>query len=107
MVKNIYFVEIPYSNFSKVKGRPILIFKELENDYLYLPLTSNLSRSGVLLNSHDLENGILKKESVIIVPKISAIDKNLIAQGRLIGTLKENKFDEVVLKICNSLGCIK
>jgi len=107
MVKNIYFVEIPYSNFSKVKGRPILIFKELENDYLYVPLTSNLTRSGMVLNSCDLENGTLKKESVVIVPKISAIDKNLIEQVRFIGTLKENKFDEVVLKICDSLGCTK
>ncbi|MEA3289184.1 MAG: growth inhibitor PemK [Campylobacterota bacterium] len=78
MVKSIYFVKVPYSDFSEFKGRPILVFKELENDFLFLPLTSNLKREGILLINNDLESGSLKKESIVIVPKINAIDKNLI-----------------------------
>ena len=54
MVKNIYFVNIPYSNFKQFKARPVLILKELENDFLFLPLTSNLKRDGIFLNSEDL-----------------------------------------------------
>jgi len=88
MVKNIYFVNIPYSNFKQFKARPVLIFKELENDFLFLPLTSNLKRDGIVLNREDLVDGNLKKESVVVVPKITAIDK-------------------IIIKLCNSLGCIK
>ncbi len=107
MVKNIYFTNIAYSNFKQLKGRPILLFKELENDFLFLPLTSNLQRDGIVLNNDDLIDGELKKESVIIVPKISAIDKNIILNSKFIGTLKNSKFDELLLKLCASLECIK
>jgi len=92
MVKNIYFIEIPYSNFQKTKGRPILIFKELENDFLFLPLTSNLSRNGIILKNRDLSKGNLKKDSVVIVPKISAIDKNLIKNPDILQQLKMKNF---------------
>jgi len=44
MVGNIYFVNIPYTDFKQYKARPILIFKELANDFLFLPLTSNLKK---------------------------------------------------------------
>lgn len=84
MVKSIHFVKIPYADFSEFKARPILLFKELVNDFLFLPLTSNLNRNGILLKNDDLEKGSLKKESVVIVPKISAIDKNLISNSRII-----------------------
>jgi len=105
MVKKIYFVKVPDSDLSQVKGRPILVFKELENDFLFLPLTLNLKREGVLLINNDLESGSLKKESVVIVPKINAIDKNLISKSKLIGTLSDTKFDEVITTLCNSIGC--
>jgi len=107
MVKNIYFVNIPYSNFKQFKARPVLIFKELENDFLFLPLTSNLKRDGIVLNREDLVDGNLKKESVVVVPKITAIDKNIIFDSKFIGTVRESKFDKIIIKLCNSLGCIK
>ena len=107
MVKNIYFVNIPYSNFKQFKVRPILIFKELENDFLFLPLTSNIKRDGIVLNSEDLVDGNLKKESVVVVPKITTIDKNIISNSKFIGTLRDSKFDEIIIKLCNSLGCTK
>ena len=107
MVKNIYFIEIPYSNFQKTKGRPILIFKELENDFLFLPLTSNLSRNGIILKNLDLSKGNLKKDSVVIVPKISAIDKNLIKNSRYIATVKNEKFLEILDIVCFELNCKK
>ena len=105
MVGDIFYVEIAYSNFKKLKGRPILLFKELENDFLFLPLTSNLKREGVLVTTKDLEKGFLKKDSVIIVPKIAAIDKNLIESSKYLATLKSNKFSEVKKILCNKLEC--
>jgi mRNA-degrading endonuclease toxin of MazEF toxin-antitoxin module len=105
MVGNIYFTKIPYSDFSQLKGRPILLFKELENDFLFLPLTSNLKRDGILLNINDLKSGSLKKESVVIVPKISAIDKKIILKSRLLATINNSKFTHITLRICKSLEC--
>jgi len=105
MVKSIYFIEIPYSNFEKIKGRPILIFKELENDYLFLPLTTNLSREGIILTNKDLIKGNLRKKSVVIVPKISAIDKKLVEHSKFIATIKNEKFLEIIKLLCNELNC--
>ena len=105
MVKNIYFVNIPYSNFTYFKARPVLVFKELENDFLFLPLTSNLKREGILLRNSDLIKGNLKKESVVVVPKITAIDKNIILKSRFLATLNDKKFDEIEIELCKALGC--
>lgn len=105
MVGKIFFVKIPYSDFSYIKARPILIIKALENDFLFVPLTSNLERSGIVIGNHDLSSGHLKKESVVIVPKISAIDKRLGYKNRLIATLKSKKFQEVYSGICKSMEC--
>lgn len=42
MVGNIYFINMPYSDFTKAKGRPVLVYKEIDkSDFLILPLTSN------------------------------------------------------------------
>ncbi len=105
MVRDIYFIEIPYSNFKVLKGRPVLIFKELENDYLFLPLTSNLERKGVILTNSDLNDGNLRKNSVVVVPKISAIDKKLVNNSRFLATIKESKFLEILNSVCNKLEC--
>ncbi len=105
MVKNIYFVEIPFSNFGNKKGRPILLFKELENDFLFLPLTTNLQRNGVIIEQKDLEKGTIKNKSIIIVPKIGTVDKKLIAKSRYFATIKNSKFLEVNSFICKSLEC--
>ena len=107
MVGSIYFIEIPYSNFKEKKGRPILLFKELENDFLFLPLTSNLKREGIILTNSDLEKGSLKKDSVIIAPKISAIDKNLINFSKYLATIKKENLKEVEDIICIELNCKK
>jgi hypothetical protein len=105
MVGKIYFTEIVYTNFKESKGRPIILIKELENDYLFLPLTSNLNKNGILINNEDLSDGLLRKKSVIAIPKISAIDKNLINDAKYLATIKDNKFKEIISKICNSFGC--
>jgi len=71
MVGDIYFIEMPYSNFRQFKGRPVLLFKVIDNnDMLILPLTTNLQRDGVVINNNDIEKGSLKKESVVIVREL-------------------------------------
>ena len=106
MVGNIYYIEMPYSNFQQSKGRPVLVIKCIEkNDFLILPLTTNLQRTGILITNEDVKHGSLKKESVIIVPKITAIDKTLISDEKLIATLKQETFQKILQQICQDFEC--
>jgi len=106
MVGSIYFISMPYSDFTKVKGRPVLVFKHIDkDDFLILPLTSNLEREGILITNNDIVDGQLKKESIIIVPKLTAIDASLIKGSRFIATLKETSFTKVKRVLCLELGC--
>ncbi len=106
MVGSIYFIDMPYSNFQQSKGRPVLIFKIIDkNDLLILPLTTNLSREGIVIRSQDIEEGSLKKDSVIIIPKITAIDSSLIKKTNFIASLKNNTFHKVATEICQKLNC--
>ena len=106
MVGHIYYISMPYSDFTKAKGRPVLVFKNIDkNDFLVLPLTSNLKRNGFLLTSKDIEDGTLKKESVIIVPKLTAVDSSLLMGSRFIASLKIDTFQRVQKELCLKLGC--
>ena len=106
MVGSIYFIEMPYSDFREFKGRPVLVFKQIDkSDVLVLPLTTNLSREGIVITNKDVSEGSLKKESVVIVPKITAIDSALIRSSRKIATLKEQTFSKVLHQICAKFEC--
>ncbi|WP_457743858.1 type II toxin-antitoxin system PemK/MazF family toxin [Sulfurimonas sp.] len=106
MVGNIYFIHMPYSDFKQSKARPVLVFKEIDkNDLLILPLTSNLSREGILLREKDIEDGSLKKDSIIIVPKLTAIDSSLIIGSKFIASLKSASFKKIKMELCSKLGC--
>ena len=106
MVGSIYFIEMPYSNFRHSKGRPVLVFKVIDkNDVLILPLTTNLEREGIVISNDDVDRGSLKKRSVVIVPKITAIDASLILDENHIATLKSTTFKRVLREICNKFEC--
>ena len=97
---------MPYSNFSEFKSRPVLIFKIIDkNDLLILPLTTNLQRGGVVITKDDLKKGMIKKTSVVIVPKITAIDISLINNGNFIAQLKTKSYNRVLKEICNDFRC--
>ncbi len=82
------------------------MFKIIDkNDLLILPLTTNLKREGIIITKNDIQNGSLKKDSVVIIPKITAIDKSLITKQNHIATLKESTFKTVFKKICNKFEC--
>ncbi len=106
MVGSIYFIDMPYSDFKQFKARPVLVFKIVDkNDLLILPLTTNLKREGIIITKNDIQKGILKKDSIVIIPKITAIDKSLIIKQKHIATLKENVFKNVLKEICMKLKC--
>jgi mRNA interferase MazF len=97
---------MPYSDFTKAKGRPVLVFKTIDkNDLLVLPLTSNLKRDGIVITEDDIRDGTLKKRSVVVVPKLTAVDCSLIIGSRFIASLKEKSFTNVKNQLCLKLGC--
>ena len=106
MVGSIYFINMPYSNFKQTKGRPVLIYKRLDkNDLLILPLTSNLQREGITITNKDIDDGELKKDSVVIVPKLTAVDSTLVMGSKFIASIKKKSFTNIKNKLCNKLGC--
>ncbi len=106
MVGGIYFIDMPYSDFKQFKARPVLVFKTIDkNDLLVLPLTTNLKREGIIITKDDIEKSSLKKDSIVIVPKLTAIDKSLIVKQKQIATLKESVFETILNKICINFGC--
>ncbi|CAA6815261.1 MAG: Unknown protein [uncultured Sulfurovum sp.] len=62
-------------------------------------------RDGILITNDDIETGSLKKDSVVIVPKITAIDSSLISKENLIATLKDKSFKKILNDICNKFEC--
>lgn len=106
MVGSVYFINMPYSDFTKTKGRPVLVYKQIDkNDLLILPLTSNLNRDGVLITNEDIEDGQIKKKSVIIVPKLTAVDATLIIGSKFIASLKQESFEKVKKNLCKKIEC--
>jgi len=106
MVGSIYFIEMPYSDFKQFKGRPVLVFRVIDkNDLLVLPLTTNLHRDGIVITNDDIVTGSLKKESVVIIPKITAIDSSLISEKNAIATLKDRTFEKILNDICRKFEC--
>lgn len=106
MVGNIYFIEMPYSDFRQFKGRPILVFRMIDkNDLLILPLTTNLRRDGIVISNQDIEEGSLKKESVVIIPKITAIDQSLISNKKFIAKIKDAVMGKILTQMCIKLEC--
>ena len=106
MVGHIYFISMPYSDFTKVKARPVLVYKAIDkSDYLVLPLTSNLKRDGIIITADDIQDGSIKKESVVIVPKLTAVDASLLMGSRFIASLKKESFSKVKKELCTTLEC--
>ena len=106
MVGSIYFIEMPYSNFREFKGRPVLVFKVVDkNDFLVLPLTTNLRRDGIIITKDDLKKGSIKKDSVVIVPKLTAIDSSLVVEENFIARLKTKSFAKISKEMCLQFEC--
>jgi mRNA-degrading endonuclease toxin of MazEF toxin-antitoxin module len=103
MVKSIYLAKIMFSDSSVEKIRPVLIIQINQfHDLIFLPLTSNLDISGVMIETDNLISGKLPKASVIVYDKIGVIhNSNLLKK---IGEINAVKFHEVIDKLCEFLN---
>ena len=97
----IVVLEFPFSNLIQVKRRPSLIIKVPKGDDLIVCQITGKSYEKsveIPIKKEDFHKGNLKVESYIRLNKIFSIEKSLIKYK--IGSLKQDKFSEIVDKIC-------
>jgi len=100
----IVVLEFPFSNLIQVKRRPSLIIKVPKGDDLIVCQITGKSYEKsveIPIKKEDFHKGNLKVESYIRLNKIFSIEKSLIKYK--IGSLKQEKFNEVINKICSFL----
>jgi len=104
MVRKIFLAKIFFTDLSNYKFRPVLIIKEYKDeDFLYLPLTTNLNVKGLNINNDNMEKGALKQNSVVIVPKIGILNRKFLVKE--IGIVTEEIFGRVMKEFCTEFRC--
>ena len=101
---DIIVIEFPYSNLKDSKRRPVLILKVPKGeDIIILQITSPSYEKSVEIpiKKEDFKQGNLKRDSHIRIDKIASIDKSLMKYK--IGSLKQEKFSEILDRICSFL----
>ena len=101
---DIIVLEFPFSNLIQVKRRPSLVIKVPKgDDVIVCQITGRSYEKSVEIpiNKEDFHKGNLKVESYIRLDKIFSIEKSLIKYK--VGSLKQEKFNEVIDKICSFL----
>ena len=98
---DIIVLEFPFSNLIQIKRRPSLVVKVPKGDDLIVCQITGKSYEKLVeipIRKQDFYRGSLKVESYIRMDKIFSIEKSLIKYK--IGSLKQEKFIEVIDKIC-------
>ncbi len=98
---DIIVIEFPYSHLKEFKRRPVLILKVPKGeDVIVLQITSSSYEKSVEIpiKKEDFSKGGLKRDSFTRLDKIASIEKSLIKYK--IGSLKQEKFNEILDKIC-------
>lgn len=101
---DVIVIEFPYSDLKNVKRRPVLILKVPKGeDVIVAQITGESYEKPVeiILKREDFRQGSLKRESYIRIDKIASIEKSLIKYK--IGSLKQEKFNDILNRICSFL----
>lgn len=98
---DVVVIEFPFSNLTQFKRRPVLIIKIPKGeDVIICQITGNSQEKSVeipIANKDFVKKG-LKKNSFIRMDKIMTTKRTRIKYK--IGSLKQNKFNEILDKIC-------
>ncbi len=101
---DVVVLEFPFSNLMDVKRRPALIIKIPKGDDIIVSQITGKSQEisvEIPISKKDFKKGELKIDSYIRLDKIFSIEKSLIKYK--IGLLKQEKFKEILEKLCNFL----
>jgi len=103
MVGKIYLAKIYFTDLSQYKIRPVLVIKQLDNDCICLQLTSKIKDKSIIIKNNNLSDGVLKKDSLVVVPKNFTLHKSILF--KYIATVKEEKLFEIFNIFCIKIGC--
>jgi len=104
MVWKIVLVKVYFTDLSEYKIRPVYIFKKYDDqDFMFLPLSSNINRNGLIIDSTCLDKWSIDRKSVVIIPKIWIVHKTLVLKE--IWTLNKSKVIEIMNQLCTDLWC--
>lgn len=101
---DIVLVNIPFSNLTSNKKRPVVVisnneYNNLTDDIVVVAVTSNITEKeyGVIIKNIDMEEGNLKVDSQIRTDKIYTLSKSIVIKKY--GSIKRNIFNEIKTKI--------
>ena len=97
---DVVVVPFPFSDLSASKRRPALVLVDLDGDDLILSQITSQSVSdnlSISLESTDFQSGGLNLSSNIRPNKLFTADENIVLYKA--GSLKTEKFDEIVIKV--------
>ena len=103
MVGEIYLAKIYFTDLSEYKIRPVLVIKTVDEDCICLQLTTQFKNKKLIVSNSDLEDGTLKKDSLIVVPKNFTLHKSILF--KYLGRLKKEKQQEIFRAFCEEIGC--
>jgi len=101
---DIVVLEFPFSNLIQAKRRPSLIIKVPKGeDVIVCQITGKSYEKSVEIpiKREDFNKGNLKVDSYMRLDKIFSVEKSLIKYKA--GSLKQEKFNEIIDKICSYL----
>lgn len=101
---DVVVIEFPFSDFKNAKRRPVLVLKVPKGeDVIVAQITANPYESSVeiAIKEEDFNQGGLRRISYVRIDKIASIERSLIKYKA--GSLKQEKFNEILDKICSFL----
>ena len=100
----IVLIKVFFTDLSEYKIRPVLILKKYEElDYMFLPLTSNLTKKWIKINNNDLLEWSIDYESVILIPKFWIVHKSLIIKE--LAKINVESLYKIWKLICKEFWC--
>jgi mRNA interferase MazF len=101
---DVIILEFPFSNLIQTKRRPALIIKVPKGeDIIICQITAKSQEKSVEVPiiKKDFSKGELKRDSYIRIDKITTIKRTRVKYR--VGSLKNEKFKEILDKICSFL----
>lgn len=98
---DVIVIDFPFSNLKDSKRRPVLVLKIPKGEDVIVNQITGESYEHpveIPITDKDFKQGSLKRDSFVRIDKIATIEKSLIKYK--IGALKNDKFIEIVDKIC-------
>lgn len=107
--RDIVLIPVPFSDLTSVKHRPVLVlstttYNRRSDDVVVAAISSNIThkRHAIRITTADLEQGVLKRTSIIRGDKIYTLSKSIILKR--FGKLSAATFHSVLSEIDKVLG---